>query len=98
MMMASTLAAALLAQQPSDGAVPQGTVTNHTVFLVTLSARQAHLGHGRHVAVALSDTGDVAGAVLTKRGKTVCSLEGFYDARSRCLTLAGCGFDRTACA
>ena len=65
---------------------------------MTLSAREARLGHGRHVAAAPSDAGDLVGAVLSKRGKIVCRLTGFYDARSGCLTLAGCGFYRTACA
>jgi hypothetical protein len=99
MMLASTLAAALLAHQPPERALPQvPTLVNRTVELVTLSAKESHLGKGRHVALAVSAAGDVAGAVLTPRGRAVCEFIGFYDTGSRCLTLSGCGLDRTACA
>ncbi len=99
MMLASTLTAALLAHPLPDRAAPQvGTAANHTVALVTLSTRESHAGKHHHIALAVSATGEVAGAVLTRRGTTVCRFAGFYDAATRCLTLSGCGFDRTACA
>lgn len=73
-------------------------MSNDTVRLVTLSSSESHLGKRRHLALAISSAGDVVGAVLTSRGTTVCTLFGFLDGRSGCLTLSGCGFDnRTAC-
>jgi len=96
--LAMTLATALLVGPPAaehtgpiDRAVPQGTtVTNHTVGLVALTARESHLG-GRYIVAAVSDTGDVAAVVLTRRGYASCTLTGFVDLAARCLTLTGCG-------
>jgi hypothetical protein len=49
----------------------------------------------KHVAIAVSDLGDIVGAVLNKRGASLCEIRGFFD--GQCVVLRGCGADGAAC-
>jgi hypothetical protein len=46
------------------------------------------------VGLTIAGTGVVLGGLQSKRGDLVCQLSGYYDG---CLTLSGCGTDRTVC-
>jgi hypothetical protein len=99
----NTVAALILSSQMSAGAPASSSaslVTSHVNGSVALLAfdkrefRRTSLRR-KHVAVAVSDLGDIVGVVLNKRGRALCELVGFYD--GQCVVLSGCGASGVAC-
>jgi hypothetical protein len=97
---AAALAAKLLTSDAADAAAgrPQSTALDGRVACVVLDRREARL-RGFHLFICTERpygaAGDVTGAVLTRAGRVVCTIDGTYD--GRCLTLVGCGTADTAC-
>jgi hypothetical protein len=98
---AAALAAKLLTSDAADAAAgrPQSTAIDGRVACVALDRREAGL-RGFHLFLCAEGrpygaAGDVTGAVLTRAGRVVCTIDGTYD--GRCLTLVGCGTTDTAC-
>jgi len=99
----NTVAALILSSQMA--AAPPATssaalVTTHvngTVALLAFDKREFKRTSLRrkHVAVAVSDLGDIVGVVLNKRGTALCELVGYFD--GQCVVLSGCGVSGLAC-
>jgi len=69
---------------------------NSTVRIITFNKRDIHSPRF-HAAVAASGAGDLAGAILNKRGDAVCTFVGIYDTFTDCLDLLGCGDSFSGC-
>src|SRR5438094_10408046 len=65
------------------------TEINSTVGIITFNKRDIRSPR-YHAAVAASGAGDLAGAILNKRGDAACTFVGVYDVFTDCLDLFGC--------
>ena len=72
------------------------TEINSTVGIITFNKRDIRSPRF-HAAVAASGAGDIAGAILNKRGDATCTFVGFYDVFTDCLDLVGCGESFSGC-